>query len=87
MFHFVDYLYILRPHKIEYILYKLIRRHRAWRLIRVSTVFVQNAILKFEKKKWKYHPTALKTEMDLSYYNGGKFHSASMDQREPHRAY
>ena len=41
------------------------RRHRMRRLIRVSAVCLQNALLKFEIKR-KVPPTTLKTEMNWS---------------------
>ena len=40
-----------------------IRRHKMWRLIRISTVCKQTVLIEFEKK---YHPITLKTEMDWS---------------------
>ena len=42
----------------------LIRRHVLRRLIRVSTVCLQNVQLKFEYKWKKYHPTILNIEMN-----------------------
>ena len=45
-------------------------------LIRVSTVYLQNVQLKFEKKNEKYHPTTLKMDWTGPIYKSGQFHSA-----------
>ena len=42
------------------------RRRKTRRLIRLSTIWLQTFLLKFEKKNEKYQPTTIKTEMDRS---------------------
>ena len=55
------------------ILQNQIRRRKALRLIRFSTVCLQTFLLNLNKNE-KYHPKTLKLEMGRPFDKDGKFH-------------